>query len=180
MTISANEAITLLQANPGDAMANYHYGQLLSGTGRVTEALPYLTKAKDKGVVPALYALGMVHLAQDDKAKAIEMLSAYQQAQPADQSVGKLIQGIRDGKVVVRRVGGGMIEAVYHHSSIAPHAYTGKSASVLKECLVKRIFSATRFQPHLNCRIPLLVSAQRRATHTTEYTYCCPNPNQFA
>ena len=98
--------IKLLQAKPGDAMANYHYGQLLSGTGRVTEALPYLTKAKDKGVVPALYALGMAHLAQGDKAKAIEMLSAYQQAQPADQSVGKLIQGIRDGKVEVKQVGG--------------------------------------------------------------------------
>ncbi len=98
--------IKLLQAKPGDAMANYHYGQLLSGTGRVTEALPYLTKAKDKGVVPALYALGMAHLAQGDKAKAIEMLSAYQQAQPADQSVGKLIQGISGGKVEAKQVGG--------------------------------------------------------------------------
>ena len=96
----------LLEAHPADPMANYHYRQLLSGTGRVNEALPYLTKAKDKGVVPALYALGMVHLAQGDKAKAIEMLSAYQQAQPADQSVGKLIQGIRDGKVEVKQVGG--------------------------------------------------------------------------
>ena len=98
--------IKLLEANPADPMANYHYGQLLSGTGRVKEALPYLTKAKDKGVVPALYALGMVHLARGDKAKAIEMLTAYQQAQPADQSVGKLIQGIRDGKVEVKQVGG--------------------------------------------------------------------------
>ena len=86
----------LLQTNPEHVAGNYHYGQFLAGTGRAKEALPYLTKAKDKGVVAALYALGMVHLSLGDKPRAIEMLTAYQRAEPTNGSVGKLIQAIRE------------------------------------------------------------------------------------
>ena len=96
----------LLQTNPEHVAGNYHYGQFLAGTGRAKEALPYLTKAKDKGVVAALYALGMVHLSLGDKPRAIEMLTAYQRAEPTNGSVGKLIQAIREGKMEVKRVGG--------------------------------------------------------------------------
>lgn len=96
----------LLAIQPDDAAGNYHFGQFLAGTGRGKEALPYLTRARDKGVVPASYAMGMTHLMLGDKPKALAMLTEYQRAQPSDLNVGKLIQGIRDGKVEVKRDGG--------------------------------------------------------------------------
>lgn len=94
----------LLAARPDDAGANYHYGQFLASSGRGKQALPYLGKARDRGVVPALYALGMVHLTLGDKPRALALLGEYQKAEPSDQNVGKLMQGIREGKVGVERV----------------------------------------------------------------------------
>ncbi len=96
----------LLATRPDDPAGNYHFGQFLAGTGRSKEALPYLTKARDKGVIPAFYALGMTHLMLGDKPKALAMLTEYQRAEPSDQNVGKLIPGIREGKVEVKRDGG--------------------------------------------------------------------------
>ena len=52
----------LLKVDPAHAVGNFQYGTFLGNTGRAKEALPYLTNAKDKGVVPALYAIGMSHL----------------------------------------------------------------------------------------------------------------------
>jgi len=96
----------LLAAQPDDPAGNYHFGQFLASTGRGKEALPYLNRARDKGVVPAFYALGMTHLMLGDKPRALAMLTEYQRAQPSDLDVGKLIQGIRDGKVEVKQGGG--------------------------------------------------------------------------
>lgn len=96
----------LLSASPEHPLANYHFGQLLAGSGRLTEAMPYLFKARDKGVVPASYALGIAHLGQGDSQKALVYLSEYHKAQPADPNVGKLILAIRERKVEVRKTGG--------------------------------------------------------------------------
>ena len=96
----------LLSASPEHPLANYHYGQLLAGSGRLKEAMPYLFKARDKGVVPASYTLGIAHLGLGDQQKALVYLGEYQKAQPADQNVGKLILAIREGTVEVRKTGG--------------------------------------------------------------------------
>ena len=96
----------LLEHNPEHAAGNYQFGQFLAASGRSKEAMPYLMRAKDKGVVPASYTLGMVYLGLGDKPRAIEMLTAYQRAEPTNGSVGKLIQAIREGKMEVKRVGG--------------------------------------------------------------------------
>jgi len=93
----------LLKANPDHAAGNFHYGAFLAGSGRPKEALPYLQQAKAKGVVPALYALGMTYLTLGDKAKALESLQAYQKAEPKDASVGKLVEAIQTGKVEIRK-----------------------------------------------------------------------------
>ena len=89
----------LLKANPEHAAGNYHYGIFLAGTARPKEALPYLMKAKAKGVAPALYGLGMAYLTLGETAKALESLQAYQKAEPRDTSVEKLLVAIRAGKV---------------------------------------------------------------------------------
>ena len=95
----------LLKTDPAHAAGNFQYGTFLGNTGRAKEALPYLVKAKDKGVIPALYAIGMSHLMMGDKALALENLQAYQKAVPGDASVGKLIDAVRAGKVDVKRAG---------------------------------------------------------------------------
>ena len=96
----------LLSASPEHPLANYHYGQLLAGSGRLKEAMPYLFKARDKGVVPASYTLGIAHLGLGDQQKALVYLGEYQKVQPADPNVGKLILAIREGKVEIRKTGG--------------------------------------------------------------------------
>lgn len=45
----------LLKANPEPAAGNYHYGTFLASSVHPKEALSYLLKAKEKGVIPALY-----------------------------------------------------------------------------------------------------------------------------
>ena len=93
----------LQKTDPAHAGGNFQYGTFLGTTGRAKEALPYLVKAKDKGVISALYAIGMSHLMLGDKALALENLQAYQKAVPGDSSVGKLIEAVRAGKVEVRK-----------------------------------------------------------------------------
>ena len=95
----------LLKTDSAHAAANFQYGTFLGNTGRSKEALPYLVKAKDKGVIPALYAIGLSHLMLGDQALALENLQAYQKAVPGDASVGKLIDAVRVGKVDVKRAG---------------------------------------------------------------------------
>lgn len=93
----------LLKANPEHAAGNYHYGIFLVGTARPKEALPYLLKAKEKGVIPALYGLGMTYLTLGETAKAVESLQDYQKAEPRDTSVEKLLVAIRAGKVETQK-----------------------------------------------------------------------------
>lgn len=93
----------LLSANPEHAAGNYHYGVFLAGTNRANEALPHLVKAKEGGVVPALYALGMAYLTRGDTAKALESLQAYQKAAPTDTAVAKLIEALQSGKIELRK-----------------------------------------------------------------------------
>lgn len=95
--------VKLLNVKPDHAAGNLHYGTFLSATNRPQEALPYLTKAQEKGVVSALYALGMTHLALGNTVKALENLQAYQKAAPADTSVAKLIEALQSGKLELRK-----------------------------------------------------------------------------
>lgn len=95
----------LLKNDPAHAVGNFQYGTFLGNTGRAKEALPYLIKAKDKGVIPAMYAIGMSYLMLGDKALALENLQAYQKAVPGDAAVGKLIEAVRAGKVDVKKAG---------------------------------------------------------------------------
>ena len=96
----------LLKMDSAHAAGNFQYGTFLGNTGRAKEALPYLIKARDKGVIPALYAIGMSYLMLGDKLLALENLHAYQKAVPGDASVGKLIEAVRAGKVDVKKAGG--------------------------------------------------------------------------
>lgn len=95
----------LLKMDSAHAAGNFQYGTFLGNTGRAKEALPYLIKAKNKGVIPALYAIGMSYLMLGDKALALENLQAYQKAVPGDAAVGKLIEAVRAGKVDVKKAG---------------------------------------------------------------------------
>jgi hypothetical protein len=95
----------LLKVDPAHAGGNFQYGTFLGNTGRAKEALPYLVKAKDKGVIPALYAIGMSHLMLGEKALALENLQAYQKALPGDAAVGKLIEAVQSGKAEVKKAG---------------------------------------------------------------------------
>jgi len=93
----------LLAVSPSDSRGNYMYGTFLAGTGKPKEALPYLEKALAVGVTDAAYALGMTYLTLGNKQKALENLEAYRQRNPNDGNVAKLIDGIRNGKVEIKR-----------------------------------------------------------------------------
>lgn len=93
----------LLTAAPSDPRGNYMYGTFLAGAGKPKEALPYLEKALAVGVAEATYSLGMTYLALGDKQKALEYLEAYRQRNPTNANVAKLIDGIRNGKVEIKR-----------------------------------------------------------------------------
>ena len=95
----------LLKMDSAHAAGNFQYGTFLGNTGRAKEALPYLIKAKNKGVTPALYAIGMSYLMLGDKALALENLQAYQKAVPGDAAAGKLIEAVRAGKIDVKKAG---------------------------------------------------------------------------
>ena len=95
----------LLKTDPAHAVGNFQYGTFLGNTGRAKEALPHLIKAKEKGVIPAMYAIGMSYLMLGDKALALENLQAYQKAVPGDAAIGKLIEAVRAGKVDVKKAG---------------------------------------------------------------------------
>lgn len=96
----------LLRADVNDAQTNYHYGSFLAGTGRLRESLPYLYKARDKGVTPALYSIGLAQLGLGDKVLALAAFDAYLKRNPADQKVKLLVNAVRDGKVEIQTSGG--------------------------------------------------------------------------
>lgn len=104
---SAEKASTLfrrlLAAEPSHPRGNYLYGTFLAASSRPKEALPYLEKAVAAGLAEASYGLGMTWLALGDKPKALEHLALYQQRNPRDTSVGRLIEGIRNGKVKLKQ-----------------------------------------------------------------------------
>ena len=95
----------LLKVDPEHTVGNFQYGTFLGNTERANEALPYLVKAKDKGVVPAQYAIGMSYLMLGEKALAMEYLQAYQKEVPGDAAVGQLIEAVRTGNVEVKMTG---------------------------------------------------------------------------
>lgn len=104
---SAEKAVAIFQKSlsisPSDPRSNYMYGTLLAGMGKWNEALPYLQKAHSAGVADASYSLGMTYLSLGEKEKALEHLEIYQQRSPHDGNIGKLIDGIRNGKLEVKR-----------------------------------------------------------------------------
>lgn len=93
----------LLTAAPADPRGNYMYGTFLAGAGKPREAIPYLEKALAVGVADAAYSFGMTYLTLGDKQKALQHLDAYQQRNPNDGNVTKLIDGIRNGKLEIKR-----------------------------------------------------------------------------
>lgn len=93
----------LLAIAPSDPRANYMYGTFLAGTGKSKEALPYLEKALSAGVSDASYTVGMVYLTLGDKQKAIKNLEAYQKQNPSDINTIKLLDGIQNGKVEIKK-----------------------------------------------------------------------------
>ncbi|MBU0752444.1 MAG: hypothetical protein KJ787_05990 [Gammaproteobacteria bacterium] len=95
----------LLQADPAHARGNLYYGNFLAGSARPRQALPHLEMAAAAGLPEASYSLGMTWLSLGDRQKAIEHLTAYQQRSPSDTAVGRLIEGIRNGKVELKQAG---------------------------------------------------------------------------
>lgn len=93
----------LLTAAPADPRGNYMYGSFLAGAGKPKEAIPYLEKALAVGVADAAYSLGMTYLTLGDKQRALQHLDAYKQRNPNDGNVAKLIDGIRSGKLEIKR-----------------------------------------------------------------------------
>lgn len=93
----------LLAAEPAHGRGNLHYGTFLAGSARPKEAIPYLEKAVAAGLFEASYGLGMTWLSLGDKQKAIEHFTAYQQRNPRDTQVGRLIEAIRSGKVELKQ-----------------------------------------------------------------------------
>lgn len=96
----------LLALSPDLVSANYSYGKFLAETGRAKDAIPYLIKAKEDRFVPALYTLGMTYLTLGEKSIALDMLLAYQQARPRDESISQIIEAIRSGKVKIEQRSG--------------------------------------------------------------------------
>lgn len=93
----------LLRADADDAWGNYHYGSFLAGSARPREALPYLHKARDRGVTPALYAIGLAQLGLGDKPSALTALDEYLNRNPSDQRVRGLIDAVRGGKLEIQK-----------------------------------------------------------------------------
>jgi len=92
----------ILRTDANDAQANYHYGIFLAGTGRLRESLPYLHKARDKGVTPALYSIGLAQLGLGEKTLALAAFNEYLKRDPSDQKVKLLVDAIREGKVEIQ------------------------------------------------------------------------------
>lgn len=97
--------LKLLTISPHDPRGNYDYGVFLAGSGRSKKAIPYLEKAHSLGVSNASYSLGMVYLSLGDKQKAIENLELYKKRKPNDRNIDKLLNGIINGKTVIKRKG---------------------------------------------------------------------------
>ncbi len=95
--------LRLLKLHPEHALGNCQYGTFLAGSGKAAEALPYLHRAKAKGISPAIYGLGITYLALGDKVKALEHLVEYQKTVQNDELLEKLIDGVRSGKVEIRK-----------------------------------------------------------------------------
>ncbi|MDR1276022.1 MAG: hypothetical protein LBL72_06550 [Candidatus Accumulibacter sp.] len=95
--------LKLLAAKPSDPRGNFAYGAFLAGAGKSREALPYLEKALSAGVADAAYAIGMTHLALGEKERALKSFEDYKRRNPKDAKVDTLIEGIRSGKIEVKR-----------------------------------------------------------------------------
>jgi tetratricopeptide (TPR) repeat protein len=95
--------LKLLAAKPSDPRGNFAYGAFLVGAGKSKEALPYLEKALSAGVADAAYAIGMTHLALGDKERARKSFEDYKRRNPKDGNVDTIIEGIRSGKVEIRK-----------------------------------------------------------------------------
>jgi len=93
----------LLAVSPSDPRGNYMYGTFLSGVGKPKEALPYLEKALALGVAEAAYSLGMTHLSLGDRELALKNLEDYKRQKPSDGNVDKIIDGIRNGRIEIKR-----------------------------------------------------------------------------
>lgn len=89
----------LLKRNPNDVDANYGYGGFLGQTASDgAKAIPYLSKARELGVLDADFTLGNVYATLGDKDNAIKYLQRYAAEKPdraADTQ--KFIDAIKSG-----------------------------------------------------------------------------------
>lgn len=89
----------VLELQPGQPRASQLYGVFLSSSGKFSQALPHLQRAKVGGLREATFSLGMTYLAMGDKPKAIEQFEDLKRANPRDYSIDSLIQGIKTGRI---------------------------------------------------------------------------------
>lgn len=95
--------LKLLAVVPSDPWANYLYGTFLAGVGKPKEALPHLDKALSLGVSDAAYTIALTYLALGDKEQALKNLEDYRRRVPADGTVDRLLDAIRNGRIEFKR-----------------------------------------------------------------------------
>ncbi len=92
-----------LAAVPSDPRGNYLYGHFLASAGQAKLALPYLEQALALGVDDAAYTMGMSYLSVGDKDSALKYLEDYRRRQPGNGNVDKLIDGIRNATIEIKK-----------------------------------------------------------------------------
>lgn len=93
----------LLAGSPASPRGNYLYGTFLANTARPMEALPYLDKARELGIVEAIFALGMAQLTLGDKEQALGRLEEYRRLAPGKPHLDQLIDAVRNGRIEFRK-----------------------------------------------------------------------------
>jgi tetratricopeptide (TPR) repeat protein len=71
--------------------------------GKPKEALPHLDKALSLGVSDAAYTIALTYLALGDKEQALKNLEDYRRRVPADGTVDRLLDAIRNGRIEFKR-----------------------------------------------------------------------------
>ena len=89
--------------NPNDPHAHLYLGNFLCSADAPQEGVAHLEKAVALGLTPARYSLGLCYLMVGDKARAIEQLERYLEADPSNQQARDALTAIRSGRVEDKR-----------------------------------------------------------------------------